>query len=167
MIALCEVKYHLTHKMTNKLHNYPVKLHLMRFCHISFTKWQMRFIVIHYPLGEASQAYNLSFCESNDTSPRTSFTVCIRQVYRGDVLKTNYRIPQQILKLPANSWSYSTVIVINLTHFLSEWNIITISTVSMTKKIDSAVVQFHWTAEADFCKLSLTRFRGMFFGVIR
>jgi hypothetical protein len=33
-----EVNYHLTHKMTNKFHNYPVKLHLRRICHISFTK---------------------------------------------------------------------------------------------------------------------------------
>jgi hypothetical protein len=40
-----KVKYHLTHKMTNKLHNYPVKLYLRRICHTSFTKLQMRFTV--------------------------------------------------------------------------------------------------------------------------
>jgi hypothetical protein len=28
-----EVKYHLTHKMTNTLHNYPVMLYLRRICH--------------------------------------------------------------------------------------------------------------------------------------
>jgi hypothetical protein len=60
---------------------YPVKLHLRRICHISFTKWQMRFTVTlndKYASGEASQdnceAY-LSFCESNDTLPRVPFTV--------------------------------------------------------------------------------------------
>jgi hypothetical protein len=54
---------------------------LRRICHISFTKWQMRFTVTlsdKYDSGESSQdnceAY-LSFCESNDTLPRTSFTV--------------------------------------------------------------------------------------------
>jgi hypothetical protein len=78
-----EVKYHLTHKMTNKLHNYPVKLHLRRICHISFTKRQMRFTVTLndiYASGKASQdnceAY-LSFCELNDTLPRDPFTVQI------------------------------------------------------------------------------------------
>jgi hypothetical protein len=77
-----EVKYHLTYKMTNKLQNYPVKLHLRRICHISFTKWQMRFTVTlsdKYASGEVSQdncEANLSFCESNDSSlPRTSLTV--------------------------------------------------------------------------------------------
>jgi hypothetical protein len=65
----------------NKLHNYPVKLHLRRICHISFTKWQMRFTVTlsdKYASGEASQdnceAY-LSFCESNGTLPQAPFTV--------------------------------------------------------------------------------------------
>jgi hypothetical protein len=68
-------------KMTKKLHNYPVKLHLRHICHISFTKWEMRRTVTlsdKYASGEASQddceAY-LSFCESNDTLPRTPFTV--------------------------------------------------------------------------------------------
>jgi hypothetical protein len=45
--------------MTNKLHNYPVKLHLRRICHISFTKWQMRFTVTlsdKYASGEASHS---------------------------------------------------------------------------------------------------------------
>jgi hypothetical protein len=69
--------YHLTHKMTNKLHNYPVKLHLRRICHISFTKWQMRFTVTlcdKYALDEASQDNSEAYCESNDTLPRTTFT---------------------------------------------------------------------------------------------
>jgi hypothetical protein len=70
-----EVKYHLTHKMTNTLHNYSVMLHLWCICHILFTKWQMRFtatLSYKYASDEASQdhceAY-LSFCESNDTLP--------------------------------------------------------------------------------------------------
>jgi hypothetical protein len=72
-----KVKYHLTHKMSNKLHNYPVKLHLRRICHISFTKWQLRFTVTlsdKYASCEASQdncEADLSFCESIDTLPRT------------------------------------------------------------------------------------------------
>jgi hypothetical protein len=33
-----KVKYHLTHKMTNTLHNYPVMLHLRCICHVLFTK---------------------------------------------------------------------------------------------------------------------------------
>jgi hypothetical protein len=77
-------RYHLTHKMTNKLHHYPVKLHLRRICHISFTKCQMRFTVTQsdkHASVEASQdnceAY-LSFIESNDTLPRTSFTVLLQ-----------------------------------------------------------------------------------------
>jgi hypothetical protein len=75
--------------MTSKLHNYPVKLHMRRICHISFTKWQMRFTVnlSDNSSGEASQdnceAY-LSFCESNDTLPRTTFTV-----YRTAVVPTS------------------------------------------------------------------------------